>query len=72
MISMELTSICGQSLPFVKREMLFTMNRIFPSDNTMRDIYLAAIPLIACSLALAALLITMPGAAVWLPCLMPV
>ncbi len=59
--------MCGQSLPLVKREMLFVMNG-FPSDNTMCDNYLTAVPFITCS-ALAALLITLPGRP-WLPSLL--
>ena len=36
-------------------------------DTTMREIYLAAIPFIICSLLLVALLIAFPALALWLP-----
>ncbi|MEO0990061.1 MAG: TRAP transporter large permease subunit, partial [Pseudomonadota bacterium] len=43
--------------------LLFVMKGAAPPDTTMRDIYLAAIPFILCSLALVALLILFPGIA---------
>ena len=47
--------------------LLFVMKGVAPSDTTMREIYLAAIPFIVCSLVLVALLITFPSLALWLP-----
>jgi tripartite ATP-independent transporter DctM subunit len=49
--------------------LLFVMKGVAPADTTMRDIYLAAIPFIACSLLLVALLIAFPNLALWLPSL---
>lgn len=49
--------------------LLFVMKGVAPPDTTMRDIYLAAIPFIACSLLLVALLIAFPSIALWLPSL---
>ena len=45
--------------------LLFVMKGVAPPDTTMRDIYLAAMPYIACSLLLVALLIVFPGMATW-------
>ena len=45
--------------------LLFVMKGVAPPDTTMRDIYLAAMPYIACSLALVALLIAFPVLATW-------
>jgi tripartite ATP-independent transporter DctM subunit len=47
--------------------LLFVMKGVAPADTTMRDIYLAAIPFILCSLLLVALLIIFPPLALWLP-----
>ena len=47
--------------------LLFVMKGVAPPDTTMRDIYLAAIPFILCSLALVALLVAFPALATWLP-----
>jgi len=47
--------------------LLFVMKGVSPPDTTMRDIYLAAMPFIGCSLLLVALLIAFPGIALWLP-----
>ena len=47
--------------------LLFVMKGVSPADTTMRDIYVAALPFIGCSLLLVALLIAMPGLALWLP-----
>lgn len=47
--------------------LLFVMKGVSPPDTTMREIYLAAMPFIACSLALVALLIAFPQLALWLP-----
>jgi tripartite ATP-independent transporter DctM subunit len=47
--------------------LLFVMKGVAPAGTTMREIYLAAIPFILCSLALVALLIVAPGLALWLP-----
>ncbi len=49
--------------------LLFVMKGVAPSDTTMRDIYVAAIPFIMCSLLLVALLIIFPPIALWLPSL---
>lgn len=49
--------------------LLFVMKGVAPPDTTMRDIYIAAIPFIACSLLLVALLIAFPNLALWLPSL---
>lgn len=49
--------------------LLFVMKGVAPPDTTMRDIYLAALPFIACSLVLVALLIAAPQLALWLPSL---
>jgi tripartite ATP-independent transporter DctM subunit len=47
--------------------LLFVMKGVAPPDTTMRDIWMAALPFIGCSLMLVALLIAMPGLALWLP-----
>lgn len=47
--------------------LLFVMKGVAPPDTTMRDIYLAALPYIACSLLVVALLIMFPPIALWLP-----
>ncbi|WP_425091831.1 TRAP transporter large permease [Tropicimonas sp. S265A] len=47
--------------------LLFVMKGVSPPGTTMRDIYLAAIPFIFCSLVLVALLIAFPPLATWLP-----
>lgn len=47
--------------------LLFVMKGVSPPDTTMRDIYLAAMPFIGCSLLLVALLIAFPQLALWLP-----
>ncbi|MEO0384426.1 MAG: TRAP transporter large permease subunit [Pseudomonadota bacterium] len=49
--------------------LLFVMKGVAPPDTTMRDIYIAAIPFIACSLLLVGLLIAFPSLALWLPSL---
>ncbi|MBO6675083.1 MAG: TRAP transporter large permease subunit [Rhizobiales bacterium] len=49
--------------------LLFVMKGVAPPDTTMRDIYTAAIPFIACSLLLVGLLIAFPSLALWLPSL---
>ncbi len=49
--------------------LLFVMKGVAPPDTTMRDIYLAAIPFILCSLILVGLLIAFPPLALWLPSL---
>ena len=45
--------------------LLFVMKGVAPPDTTMRDIYLAAMPYIACSLALVGLLVLFPFLATW-------
>ncbi len=47
--------------------LLFVMKGVSPPDTTMRDIYLAALPFIGCSILLVALMIIWPGIALWLP-----
>lgn len=47
--------------------LLFVMKGVAPPDTSMRDIWMAAIPFILCSLLLVGLLILMPGLALWLP-----
>jgi TRAP-type mannitol/chloroaromatic compound transport system permease large subunit len=47
--------------------LLFVMKGVAPPDTTMRDIYLAALPYIVCSLILVGLLIVFPPLALWLP-----
>ena len=47
--------------------LLFVMKGVAPSDTTMREIYLSAMPFIICSLILVALLIMFPPLATWLP-----
>jgi len=47
--------------------LLFVMKGVAPKDTTMRDIYGSAIPYMACSMLLVALLILFPGLALWLP-----
>ncbi|MEM1383548.1 MAG: TRAP transporter large permease [Pseudomonadota bacterium] len=47
--------------------LLFVMKGVSPPDTTMRQIYLAALPFILCSLILVGLLIAFPPLATWLP-----
>ncbi len=47
--------------------LLFVMKGVAPPDTTMRDIYVAALPFILCSILLVGLLILFPGLALWLP-----
>ena len=47
--------------------LLFVMKGVAPPDTTMRDIYLAAAPFIACVLILIALIIAFPPLATWVP-----
>jgi tripartite ATP-independent transporter DctM subunit len=47
--------------------LLFVMKGVAPPQTTMREIYLAALPFIFCSLVLVALLIAFPPIATWLP-----
>jgi len=47
--------------------LLFVMKGVAPPETTMRDIYMAAIPFILCSMVLVALLIFFPALALWLP-----
>lgn len=47
--------------------LLFVMKGVAPPGTTMRDIYLAAIPFILCSLLVVALLVVFPPLALWLP-----
>ncbi|MDU8946257.1 TRAP transporter large permease [Ovoidimarina sediminis] len=49
--------------------LLFVMKGVAPEDTTMREIYLAAIPFIVCSLIVVGLLIMFPPLATWLPSL---
>ncbi len=47
--------------------LLFVMKGVAPPDTTMRDIWMAAIPFILCSLVLVGILILFPQLALWLP-----
>lgn len=47
--------------------LLFVMKGVAPPGTTMKEIYIAAIPYILCSMALVALLIVFPPLATWLP-----
>jgi tripartite ATP-independent transporter DctM subunit len=47
--------------------LLFVMKGVSPPGTTMRDIYLAGMPFIACVLALIAMIIVFPPLATWLP-----
>jgi tripartite ATP-independent transporter DctM subunit len=47
--------------------LLFVMKGVSPPGTTMRDIYLAGMPFIACVLVLIALIIAFPPLATWLP-----
>jgi tripartite ATP-independent transporter DctM subunit len=49
--------------------LLFVMKGVSPPDTTMRDIYIAALPFIGCSILLVGLMIIWPGIALWLPSL---
>jgi len=47
--------------------LLFVMKGVSAPGTTMRDIYIAALPFIGCSILLVILLIFFPGIALWLP-----
>jgi tripartite ATP-independent transporter DctM subunit len=47
--------------------LLFVMKGVSPPGTTMRDIYLAGMPFIACVMLLIALIIAFPPLATWLP-----
>jgi tripartite ATP-independent transporter DctM subunit len=47
--------------------LLFVLKGVAPRGTTMRDIYLAGMPFIACVLALIAFIIVFPPIATWLP-----
>ncbi len=47
--------------------LLFVMKGVAPRGTTMRDIYMAALPFIACVLILIGLIIAFPPLATWLP-----
>lgn len=47
--------------------LLFVMKGVSPPSTTMRDIYVAAIPFMGCSIILVGLLIVFPQIALWLP-----
>ena len=49
--------------------LLFVMKGVSPPGTTMRDIYLAGLPFIACVLLLIVLIIAFPPLATWLPAL---
>jgi len=49
--------------------LLFVMKGVSAPGTTMRDIYIAALPFMACSILLVILLIFFPGIALWLPSL---
>ena len=47
--------------------LLFVMKGVAPPGTAMREIYLAALPYIACAMLVVALLVAVPGLALWLP-----
>lgn len=47
--------------------LLFVMKGVAPPGTSMKEIYLAAIPYILCSMLMVALLIAFPSLATWLP-----
>jgi tripartite ATP-independent transporter DctM subunit len=47
--------------------LLFVMKGVAPKETTMREIYGSAVPYMACSMLLVALLIIFPQLALWLP-----
>ena len=47
--------------------LLFVMKGVAPPDTTMKDIYLAAMPFIACVLILIGVIMVFPPIATWLP-----
>jgi TRAP-type C4-dicarboxylate transport system permease large subunit len=47
--------------------LLFVMKGVAPPGTTMRDVYLAGMPFIACVMLLIALVIAFPPLATWLP-----
>lgn len=47
--------------------LLFVMKGVSPPDTSMRDIYVSAMPFMACAIILVGLLIIFPGIATWLP-----
>ena len=47
--------------------LLFVMKGVAPPDTTMKDIYLAAMPFIACVLLLIGVILVFPPIATWLP-----
>lgn len=49
--------------------LLFVMKGVSSPGTTMRDIYIAAMPFMACAILLVFLLILFPGIALWLPSL---
>jgi tripartite ATP-independent transporter DctM subunit len=49
--------------------LLFVMKGVSPPGTSMRDIYMAALPFIGCSMFLVVLLVFFPGIALWLPSL---
>jgi TRAP-type mannitol/chloroaromatic compound transport system permease large subunit len=49
--------------------LLFVLKGVSPPGTTMRDIYLAGMPFIACVLLLIAVIIVFPPIATWLPAL---
>jgi tripartite ATP-independent transporter DctM subunit len=49
--------------------LLFVMKGVAPPGTTMREIYMAAIPFMACAMIVVVLLIIEPGIALWLPSL---
>lgn len=50
--------------------LLFVMKGVAPANTRMKEIYIAAIPYILCSMGLVALLILYPPMATWLPSLL--
>jgi len=46
---------------------LFVMKGVVPPGTTMKEIYMASIPYIICSLILVALMVMFPDIVIWLP-----
>ena len=46
---------------------LFAVKAAAPPDTTMRDVYVSALPFLACDLVVLILLVAFPGIALWLP-----
>jgi TRAP-type mannitol/chloroaromatic compound transport system permease large subunit len=47
--------------------LLFVMKGVAPAGTRLQDIWIAALPFMACALVLVGILIAFPGIALWLP-----